>query len=145
MQKDLENALPLAAPDQSAMTEERSFGNHVFKLQFLFPEIILCPYSYVYLLFCLVVVFAASYFQKVKERLDSGPLFCKFVELMDDLDRTHCVTDLYHRMINLLEGHPDLCEEFLLFLLPTQAIQCGKFMEHLALTEMSAFLRKLEV
>lgn len=94
---------------------------------------------------CSVSVFAASYFQKVKERLDNGPLFGKFVELMDDLNRTNSVTDLYHRVINLLKEYPDLCEEFLLFLLPKQAIQCGKFMEHLALTEMSSFLRKLEV
>ena len=53
--------------------------------------------------------------------------------------------DLYHRIIELFEGHPDLCEDFLGFLRPFQAIQCGKFMEHLAFSEMSSFLHKLEV
>lgn len=115
LQKDLENALPLLASDESVISGDKAYG------------------------------FASSYMKKVRERCESGPVFDKFVELIDDLDRTNCVTDLYHRVINLLKDYPDLCEEFLLFLKPRQAIQCGKFMEHLALTEMASFLRKLEV
>ncbi|XP_034235782.1 GON-4-like protein [Thrips palmi] len=115
LQKDLENALPLVVPDQCTMTSDKA------------------------------MVFAASYIGKIRERYDSGPQFSKFMELVNELDRTQSVTDLYHRVINLFEEQPDLGEEFLLFLLPKQAIQCGKFMEHLALTEMSSFLRKLEV
>ncbi|KAJ1524371.1 hypothetical protein ONE63_010872 [Megalurothrips usitatus] len=118
LRKDLEHALPLAASDQSLLNDERSHA------------------------------YASSFFLKVKERYETqnSNIFPKFMEIFHQFGNSYCsVTDLYHRVINLLEGDPDLCEEFLLFLLPKQALKCGKFMEHLALTEMSSFLRKLEL
>ncbi|KAE8746928.1 hypothetical protein FOCC_FOCC006348 [Frankliniella occidentalis] len=85
---------------------------------------------------------------KVRDRYENQnpAVFSKFVELMNDFGkRLYSISDFYHQVINLLEDSPDLCEEFLLFLHPDQALQCGKFMEHLALTEMKSFLNKLEV
>lgn len=70
-------------------------------------------------------------------------VFKKFMDLLHE--HYFNTTDLYHRVMELFKGHPDLCEDFLGFLLPHQAIQCGKFMEHLAFSEMSSFLHKLEV
>lgn len=85
---------------------------------------------------------------KVKERYEmhNAEVFSKFIELMHSVgSNIHSVTDLYHRVINILKDSPDLCEEFLLLLSPKEALLCGKFMEHLALSEMASFLRKLEV
>lgn len=55
------------------------------------------------------------------------------------------VSDLYKKVTAVLNQHPDLCEEFVAFLLPEQAMQCGKFMEYLMVTKMRDFFRKLEV
>lgn len=118
LQKDLEHALPLATSDEHLVSEEKS------------------------------KVLSQSYFLKVRDRYENQnpAVFSKFVELMNDFGkRLYSISDFYHQVINLLEDSPDLCEEFLLFLHPDQALQCGKFMEHLALTEMKSFLNKLEV
>jgi len=91
--------------------------------------------------------YALAYFLKTKERLESDKeTFDKFLELMNDFNSTNNnVVDLYHRIAGLLSQYPDLCEEFLAFLLPEQAIQCERFMEHLSLAEMMSFLKKIEV
>lgn len=44
-----------------------------------------------------------------------------------------------------LPDHPELAELFLTFLMPGQAAQVGKFIEHFMLTNMSNFLTKLNV
>ncbi|KAK3908687.1 GON-4-like protein [Frankliniella fusca] len=115
LQKDLEHALPLAASDEHLVSKEQSWG------------------------------LAVSFYVKVKERYEKQKpeIFAKFTDLLHL--KTFQITDFYHRVIALLNDSPDLCEEFLLFLLPDQALLCGKFMEHLALTEMTSFLKKLEV
>ncbi len=45
----------------------------------------------------------------------------------------------------VLEGHPDLVEDFAAFLLPEQAKACGLLMQNLEYSRARAFLRKLEV
>ena len=44
-----------------------------------------------------------------------------------------------------LPDHPELAELFLTFLLPGEAAQVGKFMEHFVLTNMNNFINKLNV
>lgn len=55
------------------------------------------------------------------------------------------VTDLYRRVENLLKPHTDLIDEFLTFLLPYQALEVGRFIDHFLLTKMKEFCAKLEV
>lgn len=44
-----------------------------------------------------------------------------------------------------LPDHPELAELFLTFLLPGQAAQIGKFMDHFMLTNMNNFINKLNI
>lgn len=41
--------------------------------------------------------------------------------------------------------HPELAEMFLTFLLPGEASQVGKFMEHFMMTNMANFINKLNI
>jgi hypothetical protein len=93
-----------------------------------------------------VAGFAQAYFLKVKERLEGTELYQEFLNVMNEFGRSIVdVSDLYSKVTGILKEHPDLCEEFVAFLLPEQAMQCGKFMEYLLITKMRDFFRKLEV
>jgi hypothetical protein len=82
----------------------------------------------------------------VKERLEGTELYQEFLNIMNEFGTSIVdVSDLYKKVTALLKQHPDLCEEFVAFLLPEQAMQCGKFMEYLMITQMRDFFRKLEV
>lgn len=83
---------------------------------------------------------------KVKERLEGTELYQEFLNVMNEFGTSILdVSDLYSKVTGILKQHPDLCEEFVAFLLPEQAMQCGKFMEYLLITKMRDFFRKLEV
>jgi len=93
-----------------------------------------------------VTGFAQAYFLKVKERLEGTELYQEFLNIMNEFGTSIVdVSDLYSKVTSTLKEHPDLCEEFVAFLLPEQAMQCGKFMEYLLITKMRDFFRKLEV
>lgn len=93
-----------------------------------------------------VTGFAQAYFLKVKERLEGTELYQEFLNIMNEFGTSIIdVTDLYSKVTDTLKEHPDLCKEFVAFLLPEQAMQCGKFMEYLMITKMRDFFRKLEV
>ncbi|PNF25535.1 hypothetical protein B7P43_G05199 [Cryptotermes secundus] len=114
--RDMESTLTLLRPDNSAVKEEKSYG------------------------------FAQAYFLKVKERLEGTELYQEFLNIMNEFGTSILdVSDLYKKITALLKQHPDLCEEFVAFLLPEQAMQCGKFMEYLMITKMRDFFRKLEI
>ena len=94
----------------------------------------------------LFIGFAQAYFLKVKERLGGTELYQAFLHTMNEFGRSILeVRDLYYKVTALLSQHPDLSEEFLAFLLPEQAMQCGKLMEYLMITMMKDFFRRLEV
>ncbi|XP_063239206.1 uncharacterized protein LOC134540413 [Bacillus rossius redtenbacheri] len=91
--------------------------------------------------------FAYAYFMKVKERLEGreDEAYQGFVQLVREFERAQFpVAELYARAVRLLGRHADLAGEFLAFLLPEQALQCGRLVEHLLLTKMRDFFRKLE-
>lgn len=48
-------------------------------------------------------------------------------------------------MTEVLRNYPDLMEDFSAFLSPSQAVECGCFMENLRFRRARTFLRKLEV
>lgn len=52
---------------------------------------------------------------------------------------------LYGEMRELLRSFPGLLEDFSAFLSPSQAVECGCFMENLRFRRARTFLRKLEV
>jgi histone deacetylase complex regulatory component SIN3 len=90
--------------------------------------------------------FAQAYFLKLKGRLEGTELYQEFLNIMNEFGTSIVdVSDLYKKITAILKHHPDLSEEFLAFLLPEQAMQCGKFMEYLMITKMRDFFRKLEV
>lgn len=56
------------------------------------------------------------------------------------------VSNLYEKVVEAFSPkHNDLCEEFLMFLTPEQAQQIGKLVPYYMYTNMSIFLRKLEL
>ena len=52
---------------------------------------------------------------------------------------------LYRQLAALLASYPDLMEDFVGFLLPNQALECGCFMENLDFNQARTFMLKLEV
>ncbi|XP_067001212.2 GON-4-like protein [Anabrus simplex] len=116
--RDIEATLNLLAPDSDDVKNDKAFG------------------------------YAQAYFMKVTERLEGkdNALYQEFLKTINDFGHTiFSVPELYHKITAMFHGHPDLAEEFLTFLLPEQAMECGKFMEHLMLTKMKDFFRMLEV
>ncbi|RZF46058.1 hypothetical protein LSTR_LSTR004771 [Laodelphax striatellus] len=55
------------------------------------------------------------------------------------------MADLYGKVNDILKDTPDLEQEFLAFLLPEQAMEVGRFIDHLCVVSMRNFFRKLEV
>ncbi|XP_058055930.1 uncharacterized protein LOC131207336 [Anopheles bellator] len=94
--------------------------------------------------------FAFNYFEKVEETLLAAgrlDLFERFEELIKNFNENeHRPTLLYRQIEDLLSvSHPELVDMFLTFLLPAQAVEVGRFMEHFILTNMSDFLEKLNL
>lgn len=92
--------------------------------------------------------FAQAYFIKVTETLlgKDDATYSKFMKTMNNFGVTIFeATELFRRVTEIFEHYPELGEEFLAFLLPEQAMECGKFMEYIILTKMRSFCRKLEV
>lgn len=92
--------------------------------------------------------YAAAYFSKVQERLENEfPCdYQKFLSLLNDYDESTPISDLYMKVESVLNPkHKDLSEEFLTFLTPEQARQIGKLVPHFLMSNMSLFLRKLEI
>lgn len=92
--------------------------------------------------------FAQAYFDKVHERLESeSPYnYQKFMETLSEYDSSKPISELYGKIEAILTpNHPDLCEEFLMFLTPKQAKQIDKLVPHFLMSNMSLFLRKLEI
>ncbi|XP_049963056.1 uncharacterized protein LOC126483869 isoform X1 [Schistocerca serialis cubense] len=116
--RDVETSLSLLLPDSIEVAEEKAFS------------------------------FAQAYFLKVKETLEGkdSDTYQLFLEVLNDFgSKIATVPDLYRKVSSVLHNYPDLVSEFVVFLLPEQAMQCGKLMEYLILTKMSNFFKRLEV
>ncbi|XP_069685710.1 uncharacterized protein [Periplaneta americana] len=114
--RDMQSTLALLQPEIPEVREEKSYG------------------------------FAQAYFLKVKERLEGTDVYHEFLHTMNEFGTSIVdVCDLYRKLTAVLNQHPDLSEEFLAFLLPEQAMKCGKLMEYLIITKMKDFFRKLEI
>lgn len=92
--------------------------------------------------------FAQAYFDKVHERLEAEDpqKYQRFMEILSKFDMSrNTINELYGNLQQVLANHDDLLEEFLAFLTPVQAKAIGKLPEHFIISNMSLFLRKLEV
>lgn len=69
------------------------------------------------------------------------------MEILNGHDETtDATTDLYKKLEQVfLPKHPDLAEEFLTFLTPLEARSIGKYVPYCIMSNMSLFLRKLEI
>lgn len=88
--------------------------------------------------------FVRAFFDKVQERLDVADNN-KFMQLLCDFEMDHSPLELVKNINAILTKYPELCEEFLAFLTPNQAHLLGKFVPYFMLTNMTLFLRKLEI
>ncbi|XP_075746447.1 gon-4 like protein muscle wasted isoform X2 [Rhipicephalus microplus] len=91
--------------------------------------------------------FTQQYLNRVQEALkDDEARHKKFIDLMKT---AHCdqvnPVELYKNIEELLHDHQDLVDDFVGFLLPEQALQCGKLLQYLNFRKIQLFLRKLEV
>lgn len=84
---------------------------------------------------------------KVRDRLEHDPLaFKEFVTTLGHFQSTSCSTlDLYKKIESTLKDHPDLMEEFVLFLSPEAATQCGVQFQYFLYVRMREFFFKLKV
>lgn len=90
--------------------------------------------------------YAQAYFDKARERLDSQDYHMLLEILNNFTERTNNISHLYKQVEAILgEKHQDLMEEFLTFLTPAQAKDVGKLIPYYMLSNMSLFLRKLEI
>ncbi|XP_053677993.1 uncharacterized protein LOC128728359 [Anopheles nili] len=95
-------------------------------------------------------MYAFNYYEKVEETLlgaDRTDLLERFEQILKNFDEFEDrVSLLYYKIEELLgESFPQLVDMFLTFLLPGQAAEVGKFMEHFMLTNMTDFLEKLNI
>lgn len=94
------------------------------------------------------LAYAQIYFMKVRNRLEQqNPLaFREFVTTLGHFQSSSCSTlELYRKMESILKDHPDLMEEFVLFLSPEAAAQCGVQFQHFLYVRMREFFSKLKV
>lgn len=88
-----------------------------------------------------------AYFNKIATRFGStSTKFIQFRELLKTFDSDkETPVDLYRNIEALFgEENSDLVEEFLLFLTPSQAVEIGRFTDHLIMDRMTKFLHLLK-
>ncbi|XP_075537800.1 gon-4 like protein muscle wasted isoform X2 [Dermacentor variabilis] len=91
--------------------------------------------------------FTQQYLIRVQEALkDDHARHQTFHHLMKSAqsDQVNPV-ELYKSIEELFHDHQDLVDDFVGFLLPEQALQCGKLLQYLNFKKIHLFLRKLEV
>lgn len=87
------------------------------------------------------------YFMKVRSRLEQqNPLaFKEFVTTLGHFQsNTSSTLELYQKIESILKDHSDLMEEFVLFLSPEVAAQCGVQFQHFLYVRMREFFSKLK-
>ncbi|XP_022189621.2 GON-4-like protein [Nilaparvata lugens] len=92
------------------------------------------------------LTFAQAYLVKASEQLEPH-VYTRFVKTLSEFEasRGDSMAELYRNVNDILKNTPDLEQEFLAFLLPEQAMEVGRFIDHLCVVSMRDFFRKLEV
>uniref|UniRef100_A0A034WK91 GON-4-like protein n=2 Tax=Bactrocera dorsalis TaxID=27457 RepID=A0A034WK91_BACDO len=95
-------------------------------------------------------IYALNFYEKVEEALKASNRSegCKkFNHILKTFDpRRDKVADLYYKLEQLfLPEHPELAQVFLTFLLPSEAVEIGKFFEHFMINNMTTFINKLNI
>ena len=92
--------------------------------------------------------YALGYFAKVRNQLEqeNPNAFKDFVNTLGHFkSSTNSITELYKKMESILGSYPDLMDEFVLFLSPEVAAQCGLQFQHFLYVRMRDFFTKLKV
>ena len=85
---------------------------------------------------------------KVRNRLEqqNPTAFKDFITTLGHFQSSSCSTpELYKKVESILRDHQDLMEEFVLFLSPEAAAQCGVQFQHFLYVRMREFFSKLKV
>lgn len=85
---------------------------------------------------------------KVRSRLETQEpaAYRDFVTTLGHFQSSSSSTlTLYQKMETVLASHPDLMEEFVLFLSPEDAALCGVQFQHFLYVRMREFFNKLKV
>lgn len=96
----------------------------------------------------MITAFAENYLLRVQQRFKGKEdnIYNQFLDLICNFQVNGVsVCDLYKEIRTLFACHTDLSEDFIAFLTPDQALECGVFMNHLLLTTMSDFLNLIDI
>ena len=91
---------------------------------------------------------ALNYFIKIRNRLEqqNPAAFKDFVTTLGHFQSSSCSTsELYTKLVPILRDHQDLIEEFVPFLSPEAAAQCGVQFQHFLYVRMREFFSKLKI
>ncbi|XP_038071708.1 GON-4-like protein isoform X2 [Patiria miniata] len=92
--------------------------------------------------------FSRAYLDKVKERFSADPeRYVDFLGIFNSFSQAPEIPadEVYQKICQALEGHPDLIEDFTAFLPTDIALECGVLMENLEFAKARIFLRQVEV
>ena len=102
----------------------------------------------IYLLFEFATAYAQTYFIKVRNRLeqDNAEAFKEFTTILGHFHSSvNSHQELYKKIVTILGPYPDLLDEFVLFLTPEVAADCGVQFQHFLYVRMREFFHKLKV
>ncbi|GIX68732.1 hypothetical protein CDAR_199522 [Caerostris darwini] len=93
------------------------------------------------------VLFANSYLLRASEILKGSPeIYEKFLSVLCKYHQsTRPPVELYLEIKETLKDYPALVRDFIIFLKPEQAKECGKYKELVALNKIREFFRKVEM
>ncbi|GFY45020.1 GON-4-like protein [Trichonephila inaurata madagascariensis] len=93
------------------------------------------------------VLFANSYLLRASEILKGNPeIYENFLSVLCKYHQsTRPPVELYKELKEVLKDYPTLVRDFIIFLKPEQAKECGKYKEHVALSRIREFFWKIEV
>ncbi|XP_055954237.1 GON-4-like protein [Argiope bruennichi] len=93
------------------------------------------------------VLFANSYLLRASEVLKTNPeVYEQFLSILCKYHQsTKSPVELYNELKEVLKDYPTLVRDFIIFLKPEQAKECGKYKEHIALSRIREFFWKIEM
>ncbi|CAL1274216.1 unnamed protein product [Larinioides sclopetarius] len=93
------------------------------------------------------ILFANSYLLRASEILKTNPeVYENFLSILCKYHQsTKSPVELYVELKEVLKDYPTLVRDFIIFLKPEQAKECGKYKEHIALSRIREFFWKIEM
>lgn len=89
--------------------------------------------------------YAMNYMKKLNEKLDENS-FTEMLSIIQNFQIDDCdLKEEYKKVETILKNNDDLLDEFLGFLEPYQAFECGKLIEYYEIQNMKQFVRNLMV